>query len=208
VEYVKQKFNINITDDSIENIEEIDEFSTEEKTRFSINRRELKKSCVMRSSESHIRDNQNNTLDISLNVLNDFEETAKISYKFISRADRELAAKKINQHVHVNGQGQANSHLPSSSINLSKNILQRDSICSTTERYYWFAAYDKLINTKYFLKILKYFSTGEDENINHNKEILKEQAIILKDFEIFFDLNSNSTKPYIIFKKANIFIIF
>jgi hypothetical protein len=58
------------------------------------------------------------------------------------------------------------------------------------------------------LKILKYFSTEEDENINHNKEILKEQAIILKDFEIFFDLNSNSTKPYIIFKKANIFIIF
>jgi hypothetical protein len=167
--------NNNIRDAFVKKLaeEETEEFSTEEKTRFSNNLKDLKKSYVLRSSQS-----QFNNLS-----LNDCEETAKISYKFMSKADRELAEKKIIQTV--------------DKLNKIDNI----SNSKQEQKFYWFAAYDKLIKTKNVKKILKYFEEGEEE-LNKN-DIIKEQAIILKDFEIYFEISNDSTRPYIINKKVN-----
>ena len=69
-------------------------------------------------------------------------------------------------------------------------------------KLFWFATYDKLIKKKKLLKILNYYS---EINININNidyitdESIKEQLLIIKDFDIYFEKQSN--KPII--KKIN-----
>ena len=106
----------------------------------------------------------------------------QISYKFIPKADRELAEKKINQTVDV--------------------LYTIDNIGNTIQngKFYWFAAYDKLIKTKNIKKILKYFNDDLDDS--NNNQIIKEQAIILKDFEIYFEISADYTRPFITHKKV------
>ena len=65
---------------------------------------------------------------------------------------------------------------------------------------FWFATYDKLMKTKYLLKIFNYYNNKPFEsqrNINYN---IKEKTLIIKDFEIYFYENSN--KPFIRYFKG------
>ncbi len=174
---------------------EIEELSTEEKTRFSNNLKDLKKSYVVRTSQNSQNLNlyqslhnleekvnlfqgyhqgQNNYSNGIHSILNeaslacslDNDETAKLSYKFVSKRDIEITEDKIH------------------------STKKKDE---ATETFFWFAAYDKLIKTKNLKKIFDFFAL---EN-NEKKTIIKEQPIILKDFEIYFDISIYSTKPFI-----------
>ena len=62
------------------------------------------------------------------------------------------------------------------------------------EKLYWFAAYDKLIKKKKIVKILNYYSemSTNINNINYiTDESIKEQLLIIKDFDIYFEKQSN-----------------
>ena len=74
---------------------------------------------------------------------------------------------------------------------------------------YWFAAYDKLIKRKKILKILNYYDKGRKNNENNlnidlyqeKRESIKEQLLIIKDFDIYFMKEEN--KPFIKYIKGN-----
>ena len=65
---------------------------------------------------------------------------------------------------------------------------------------FWFATYDKLMKTKYLMKIFNYYNNKPFEsqhNLNYN---FKEKTLVIKDFEIYFYENSN--KPFIRYNKG------
>ncbi len=68
---------------------------------------------------------------------------------------------------------------------------------------YWLAVYDKLMNRKKIIKILNYYEKDNDNNNNNNlnEESIKEQLLIIKDFDIYFMKQSN--KPFIKYIKGN-----
>ena len=75
---------------------------------------------------------------------------------------------------------------------------------------FWLAVYDKLIKTKKILKILSYYEkekNKKEKNIynnnsnNINQETIKEQLLIIKDFDIYFMRPSN--RPFIKYIKGN-----
>ena len=73
-------------------------------------------------------------------------------------------------------------------------------IITKDNQLFWFATYDKLMKTKYLLKIFNYYNNRPFEsqrNINYN---IKEKTLIVKDFEIYFYENSN--KPFIRYTKG------
>ena len=68
-------------------------------------------------------------------------------------------------------------------------------------QFFWFATYDKLMKTKYLLKIFNYYNNKPFEsqhNLNYN---FKEKTLVVKDFEIYFYENSN--KPFIRYNKGS-----
>ena len=75
---------------------------------------------------------------------------------------------------------------------------------------YWLAVYDKLMKTKKILKILSYYEKEKNKkekliynnDINNiNQEEIKEQLLIIKDFDIYFINPSN--RPFIKYVKGN-----
>ena len=73
-------------------------------------------------------------------------------------------------------------------------------IITKDNQLFWFATYDKLMKTKYLLKIFNYYNNrpfDSQRNINYN---IKEKTLIVKDFEIYFYENSN--KPFIRYTKG------
>ena len=76
---------------------------------------------------------------------------------------------------------------------------------------YWLAVYDKLMKTKKILKILSYYEKEKNKkeklvyNNNNNDNIIqeeiKEQLLIIKDFDIYFINPSN--RPFIKYIKGN-----
>ena len=73
---------------------------------------------------------------------------------------------------------------------------------------YWLAVYDKLMKTKKILKILSYYEKEKNKidkminnNINNNQENIKEQLLIIKDFDIYFMKPLN--RPFIKYVKGN-----
>ena len=73
---------------------------------------------------------------------------------------------------------------------------------------YWLAVYDKLMKTKKILKILSYYEKEKnkiDKMINNNninrQENIKEQLLIIKDFDIYFMKPLN--RPFIKYVKGN-----
>ena len=73
---------------------------------------------------------------------------------------------------------------------------------------YWLAVYDKLMKKKNILKILNYYEKLDRKNDNNqklnidiNKDYIKEQLLIIKDFDIYFMKQSN--KPFIKYIKGN-----
>ena len=73
-------------------------------------------------------------------------------------------------------------------------------IITKENQLFWFATYDKLMKTKYLLKIFNNYNNkpfDSQRNINYN---IKEKTLIIKDFEIYFYENSN--KPFIRYTKG------
>ena len=68
------------------------------------------------------------------------------------------------------------------------------------EQHFWFATYDKLMKTKYLLKIFNYYNNKPFESHQNLKYDLKEKTLVIKDFEIYFYENSN--KPFIRYEKG------
>ena len=77
---------------------------------------------------------------------------------------------------------------------------------------YWLAVYDKLMKTKKILKILSYYEkeknkkeimiNNNDNNYNYiNPDSIKEQLLIIKDFDIYFMKPLN--RPFIKYVKGN-----
>ena len=67
-------------------------------------------------------------------------------------------------------------------------------------QFFWFATYDKLMKTKYLLKIFSYYNNrpfDSQHNINYK---IKEKTLVIKDFEIYFYENSN--RPFIRYAKG------
>ena len=85
-------------------------------------------------------------------------------------------------------------------------IIINNSVKSKEEEKnkYWLAVYDKLMNRKKIIKILNYYEKEINKNdINNdlNDDSIKEQLLIIKDFDIYFMKQSN--KPFIKYIKGN-----
>ena len=117
---------------------------------------------------------------------------------FSSNKNNEENTKKIDYRYYTN--------YPLTVINDSIN-----SVKSKGKKRYWLAVYDKLIKKKKILKILNYYYKEEnnrkeknkifDKIIDINQEAIKEQLLIIKDFDIYF-LRQQS-KPFIKYIKGN-----
>ena len=155
-----------------------EELSTEERSRFNNNLKEINKSEPTRIS---LLDPTPLNSMVSNPILEDMsnEETAKITYKHISKS--EVVKTQIK-------------------INTVSNKKENEG------NYFWFAAYDKLIKEKNLKKIFDFFS--DESELNIKREFEKDQPIILKDFEIYFDTTMNFTKPFLRQKKVNSLFIF
>ena len=65
---------------------------------------------------------------------------------------------------------------------------------------FWFATYDKLMKTKYLIKIFNYYNNKPFESHSDLNYNFKEKTLIIKDFEIYFYENSN--RPFIRYVKG------
>ena len=108
-------------------------------------------------------------------IKNNEEKTKKIDYRFYS-----LFSFKFGGDINKNKEKESNK--------------------------YWLAVYDKLMKTKKILKILSYYEKEKNnkEKIiynNINQDMIKEQLLIIKDFDIYFMKPSN--RPFIKYAKGN-----
>ena len=101
--------------------------------------------------------------------------TAKINYKFYSNNPKTI--------------------IDLSSLQENKNNIK--------EKYYWFAAYDKLIKLKKILKIFSFYNLSSKNSIAFGNQVfykdfakIKEKKLEIKNYEIFFIKNINA-KPFI-----------
>ena len=78
------------------------------------------------------------------------------------------------------------------------NMFNEDS----DQHLFWFATYDKLMKTKYLLKIFDYYNNKFFESQKKVEYNFKEKTLAIKDFEIYFYKNSN--KPFIRYSKGGI----
>ena len=65
---------------------------------------------------------------------------------------------------------------------------------------FWFATYDKLMKTKYLIKIFNYYNNKPFESHSDLNYNFKEKTLVIKDFEIYFYENSN--RPFIRYVKG------
>ena len=96
---------------------------------------------------------------------------------FSSSKNNGERTKKIDYRYYTN--------YPLTIINSSINTAK-----SKEKKRYWLAVYDKIIKKKKILKILNYYKEENNKNINIdmdiNQEAIKEQLLIIKDFDIYF----------------------
>ena len=78
------------------------------------------------------------------------------------------------------------------------------------EKYYWFAAYDKLIKTKKLLKIFSFYNIASKDSISLGNDKLyndfaqiKEKKLEIKNYEIYFIKNKDN-KPFIRKSEGNL----
>ena len=115
---------------------------------------------------------------IGIDLINNEEKTKKIDYRFFSKFSF-----KFGEKDNKNKEKGQNMH--------------------------WLAVYDKLIKTKKIHKILSYYDKEKNKNEkNYNNNInykqdsnIKEQLLIIKDFDIYFMKPSN--RPFIKYVKGN-----
>ena len=112
---------------------------------------------------------------------------------FSSSKNNEENTKKIDYRFYTN--------YPITIINKSLNDIKNKE-----KNRYWLAVYDKLIKKKNILKILNYYEKGKNEKNENvefdiNQDCIKEQLLIIKDFDIYFLKEYN--KPFIKYIKGN-----
>ena len=82
-----------------------------------------------------------------------------------------------------------------------------DDVKTKEKNRYWLAVYDKLIKKKKILRILNYYEEEKNKEKNGNNKLdinqdsIKEQLLIIKDFDIYFLKQYN--KPFIKYIKGN-----
>ena len=101
-----------------------------------------------------------------------------------------------------------NSIYPKFQINLSSRENNKND--AENEKYYWFAAYDKLIKAKKLLKIFSFYNIASKNsvslgcnNLYNNFNKIKEKKIAIKSYEIYFIKNMN-TKPFIRYSEGKL----
>ena len=135
-----------------------------------------------KNSKNKIKINNNNNIKenrIKINQSNNNEEkTKKIDYRFYSQFSFKFGGGTTTK----NKEKESNK--------------------------YWLAVYDKLMKTKKILKILSYYEKEKNKidkminnNINNKQENIKEQLLIIKDFDIYFMKPLN--RPFIKYVKGN-----
>ncbi len=112
---------------------------------------------------------------------------------FSSSKNNEENTKKIDYRFYTN--------YPITIIKKSLNDIKNKE-----KNRYWLAVYDKLIKKKNILKILNYYEKGKNEKNENvefdiNQDCIKEQLLIIKDFDIYFLKEYN--KPFIKYIKGN-----
>ena len=111
---------------------------------------------------------------------------------FSSSKNNEDKTKKIDYRYYTN--------YPLTIINSSINTAK-----TKEKKRYWLAVYDKLIKKNKLLKIVNYYKEENNKNINMimdiNQKAIKEQLLIIKDFDIYF--LKKQSKPFIKYIKGN-----
>ena len=81
------------------------------------------------------------------------------------------------------------------------------------EKYYWFAAYDKLIKTRKLLKIFSFYNIASKDSISLGNDKLyndfaqiKEKKLEIKDYEIYF-IKTKDNKPFIRKSEGNLIYV-
>ena len=131
--------------------------------------------------KNRMNDSKNKNIISNNNLENDEKSSGK---------NNEESTKKIDYRFYTN--------YPIFIIN--NNVKSKEE----EKNKYWLAVYDKLMNRKKILKILNYYDkeiNHNDINNNINEESIKEQLLIIKDFDIYFMKQSN--KPFIKYIKGN-----
>lgn len=131
--------------------------------------------------KNRINDSKNKNISNNNNIENEEKSSGK---------NNEERTKKIDYRFYTN--------YPIMIINKSVKNKKEE------KNKYWLAVYDKLMNRKKIIKILNYYEKEinyNDINNNLNEESIKEQLLIIKDFDIYFMKQSN--KPFIKYIKGN-----
>ena len=131
--------------------------------------------------KNRMNDSKNKNISNNNNLENDEKSSGK---------NNEESTKKIDYRFYTN--------YPIFIIN--NNVKSKEE----EKNKYWLAVYDKLMNRKKIIKILNYYDkeiNHNDINNNINEESIKEQLLIIKDFDIYFMKQSN--KPFIKYIKGN-----
>ena len=131
--------------------------------------------------KNRMNDSKNKNIISNNNLENDEKSSGK---------NNEESTKKIDYRFYTN--------YPIFIIN--NNVKSKEE----EKNKYWLAVYDKLMNRKKLIKILNYYDkeiNHNDINNNINEESIKEQLLIIKDFDIYFMKQSN--KPFIKYIKGN-----
>ena len=81
------------------------------------------------------------------------------------------------------------------------------------EKYYWFAAYDKLIKTRKLLKLFSFYNIASQDSISLGSDKLyndfsqiKEKKLEIKDYEIYF-IKNKGNKPFIRKSEGNLIYV-
>lgn len=130
------------------NKEVLNEWSTEEKSKFAYRMNDLKKSFIHNPNLNSLSHNPS-IKTIAYNSISNDEETAKISYKFMTRTQVETENK-----IKIMTLPEENSE----------------------EKYFWFAAYDKLIKTNKINKIINFYK--EKEKVKGDNSFLPKENIV------------------------------
>ena len=143
-----------------------------------------------KNKNKHINQNDKNK-----NINNgDKGENEEISSSGYGAKNNEEKTKKIDYRFYTN--------YPILIINNNIN-----SVKIKEKNRYWLAVYDKLMKRKNILKILNYYEklnnkSDENQNLNDiNRDSIKEQLLIIKDFDIYF--MKQSSRPFIKYIKGN-----
>ena len=131
--------------------------------------------------KNRMNDSKNKNIISNNNLENDEKSSGK---------NNEESTKKIDYRFYTN--------YPIIIIN--NNVKSKEK----EKNKYWLAVYDKLMNRKKIIKILNYYDkeiNHNDINNNINEDSIKEQLLIIKDFDIYFIKQSN--KPFIKYIKGN-----